>query len=294
MACFKGLIYRHFLIFFRTKGNILFAGISTYILVILHFIFLRSSNIKSWHQIATQMGIVADESQLGYIVDSLTFASAIPMGAVTITIVTLGIIVADREKDITRDFAVSPITGVQLYISYIVSSLLIGVIVLSALFGMFLVYFSARYSAGFTPDQLAHIILSTLFALLFSNLLMLLTIHLVTSQQVLGSFGTILGSLLGFISGAYIPISMFGEKVSNIVAALPFYQLTVLFRQIFLRNMHQYTPFTQNALGSEFANNFGLKLWIKGHEIPPQNSIFFIICWMLFIAVLLTALPQKN
>ena len=77
-----------------------------------------------------------------------------------------------------------------------------------------------------------------------------------------------LGTLMGFISGAYIPVGMFGKVVSDILNALPFLQITVLVRQAFLYNLEAVTPLTHEMISGEIARNFGMEVWLGGTQIP--------------------------
>lgn len=268
MSNLKSLIKRNIKIFYRTKGNIIFASLSVIILVALHFIIFRNMFTDSWAQIVQQFQIDIKRQQLAWVVDNLMFSAVIPIGAITISLVALGLMVADKETNVLADFLVSPIGRNSLLASYLASSFMVGFINLLGFIAFFEVYFLVVYGIGFTLAQLGLILLATIGSLLFANVFMLLVVSFVKSQQSLGALGTILGTLLGFLSGAYIPIGQFGEAIGNIFSCLPFLQITVLTRQAFLYKLETHTPLSHEMLSGKLARSFGIELWVGGTLVP--------------------------
>lgn len=287
MIHLKSLIKRDIKIFYRTKGNIIFASLSVMILVVLHFLIFRNMFTDSWAEIIAQFPITVEREQLAWIVDNLMFSAVVPMGAVTISLVALGLMVADKEKNVLSDFLVSPIGRKTLLASYLISSFIVGLVILLLFIAFFEVYFLAVYGMGFTLIQFGLILLATIGSLIFANVFMLLLVTFVKSQQSLGALGTILGTLLGFLSGAYIPVGQFGETIGNIFSALPFLQMTVLTRQAFLYELANKTPLTYEMLSGGLARSFGIELWI-GDRLMPIWAVILILG--LVTAVLLAAL----
>jgi len=198
----------------------------------------------------------------------LMFSAILPIGAVSISITAIGLMVADREKNVLNDFLVSPIKRNDLLASYLISSILVGFTLLLGFIAFYAIYFQAVYSISFTLPQLGYILLAIIGSLIFANIFILLIMTFIKKQQSLGAFGTILGTLNGFISGAYIPVGMFGDTAGTILSALPFLQLTVLTRQAFLYNLETVTPITHEMLSGEIAREFGLELWFGNTHIP--------------------------
>lgn len=283
----KSLIKRDIKIFYRTKGNIIFASLSVMILVALHFLIFCNMFTDSWAEIMSQFPITVEREKLAWIVDNLMFSAVIPIGAVTISLVALGIMVADKEKNVLSDFLVSPIERNTLLASYLISSFIVGFVILLSFIAFFEVYFLAVYGIGFTFIQFGLILLATIGSLIFANVFMLLLVTFVKSQQSLGALGTILGTLLGFLSGAYIPVGQFGETIGNIFGVLPFLQMTVLIRQAFLYELANATPLTHDMISGDLARSFGIELWL-GNRLMPIWAVILIVGSVT--AVLLVAL----
>jgi len=273
MNSLSSLIARNSKIFYRTKGNIFFSTLAVIILLVLHFVIFRNMYTDSWEAILSALpGFTIDRDSIQWIVDSLMFSAILPIGAVSISITTLGLMVEDREKNVLNDFLVSPIKRNDLLASYLISSFIIGFTMLLGFIAFYGIYFQIVYNISYSLKQLGFILLATIGALIFANTFILLIMTFIKKQSALGAFGTILGTMNGFISGAYIPVGMFGDTVGTILSALPFLQLTVLSRQAFLYNMENITVLTHEMLSGELAREFGLELWF-GDTLMPIWSV---------------------
>jgi len=267
------LVNRDMKIFYRTKGNIFFSSLAVIILLVLHFVIFRNMYTDNWEMILSAFpGLTIERENLMWLVDNLMFSAILPIGAVSISITTLGLMVEDKEKNVLNDFLVSPIKRNDLLSSYLTSSFIIGFFMLLCFLVFFGVFFLIVYGITFSLVQLGFILLAVIGALIFANVFILLILTFIKKQSSLGAFGTILGTLSGFVSGAYIPVGMFGDTVGTILSALPFLQLTVLTRQAFLYNLETVTPLTHEMISGEIARTFGLELWL-GDTLVPLWSV---------------------
>ncbi|MCL1995978.1 MAG: ABC transporter permease [Defluviitaleaceae bacterium] len=287
------LVRRDIKIFYRTKGNIFFSLLSVLALVVLHFAIFRQMYTDIWEQMMGDIpGLYVERLHLQWIVDSLMFSAIIPIAAVSIALTTLGLMVADRENNTLSDFLVSPIRRNSLLASYLVSSFIVCFTMLAGLILFFKIYFFVVYGVGFTFVQAVMVLFVTIGAIVFANVFMLLLVSFFKTQQSLSAIGAITGTGIGFISGAYVPIGMFGEVVGNIFSALPFMQITVLSRIAFLYNMREVTPMTHEMLAGEVARSFGIELWLGNRNMPIWSVVLIaggitlalLVCLMIRFA----------
>lgn len=289
MDSLKSLIARNLKIFYRTKGNFFFATLSVFILIILHFVIFQSMFTDSWTEIFKAFGKDVDKNRVVWFVDSLMFSAIIPIGAVTVSLVGLGLMVADREDDVLSDFMVAPFKRSYLLASYLISSFIAGLTILLGFIAFFYIYFMIQYGFGFSLESLGYILLTTMLSLVFANVFMLLIISFIKSQQSLGSLGTILGTGLGFLSGAYIPVGQFGDTVANVFSMLPFLQLTVISRQAFLSDLKDRIGLSLESISGEATQTFGIELWIFDSQMSLEylllsvGAVTFVLLALLVI-----------
>jgi len=263
------LVRRDIKIFYRTKGNIFFSLLSVIILVVLHFAIFQQMYTDNWaHNMAQIPGFSVERLHLQWMTDSLVFAAIIPIGAVTTSLTTLGLMVSDRETNTLSDFLVSPIRRGSLLTSYLASSFIDCFVMLAGFVVFFQIYFLIVYGVGFALVQVGMILLVMIGSLIFANAFILLLISFFKTQQSLSAVGAIVGTLIGFVNGAFIPLGMFGDTVGTIFSALPFAQITVLSRGAFLHTLENVTSLTHEMLSGEVARGFGIELWLGSHHIP--------------------------
>jgi len=287
MSHIISLVKRDVKVFYRTKTNVFFSLLGVLILVVLHFVIFRNMYADNWVRALSQNPLIPpmDIRYSRWVSDSLMFAAIIPIGSLTITLTTLGLIVSDKDKNVLSDFLVSPINRNRLFLSYLISSFLIGFVMLLGFVIFFQIYFSIVYGFGFTLLQIVIILGGLVGSLVFGNIFMLLLLSFIRSEH-LGSVGAIVGTFSGFLGGAYIPLAMFGDTVGSIFSALPFAQITVLMRGAFLMELESITPLTHEIISGEIARGFGIELWLWDIHVPPWGAalmttgftLIFLVC----------------
>ncbi len=284
MKAFFGLIDRNIKNFYRAKSNVFFATLSVLIIVLLHFLIFQDMNSAQYIDVLEKMGMNIGEKDSKFLADSIMFAAVVPVGAITLSLVTLGLMVQDKQNKAFNSFLVAPVKRTTLLLSYLVSSVIVGLIVLTGFILFFEIYFLILYGISFSILQFLYILLAMLAVLIFSNMFMLLIVSFLKNEQALGALGAILGVLIGFISGAYMPISMFGDTLASIFNMLPFAGGTLIFRRIFLLNIEKNIGISNSILENDFAEAFGLKAVVFDNTL----SLGVVISLYLAVTLLLT------
>lgn len=282
------LTKRNIKLYFVSKSNIFFSMLALIILIGLHFIIFREMNADS----LLSIGLPIAEKWALWFSDCLMLSSLIPIGAVTISLTSLGQLVTDKEKNIINDFYVSPVNRNTLLASYLLSSLAIGAIMLVGFIIFFEIYLLAMYGISFTFVQIISILGITALSLLLGNSFVLLIVSFVKREQAMGAIGTILGTMLGFFCGAYVPVSVLGETVTKLFTLLPFLPLTSLARQSFFMNISQ-TELTNDILSGELANVFGYELFLDGEKLSIPFLVSIVVGYIILFSALLIIIFKK-
>lgn len=115
-----------------------------------------------------------------------------------------------------------------------------------------------------------------------------LIVSFVRTTGAFSGLATIVGTVLGFIGAAYIPIGAFPTAVATVVAALPFAQAGMLLRREFsqetLATMTDGAPEAEEALRAMY----GLDLQIGDWWVPA----WFVVVALVGIAILCTVLSS--
>lgn len=282
MRKLSNLTKRHIRLFFASKSNVFFSLLAILILIGLHFIVFRKMNADT----LTASGFPVPEKWAFWFSDCLMLSALIPVGAVTISLSSLGQIVTDKEKNIINDFYVAPLSKNTLLASYLLSSLAIGAMVLAGFIGFFEIYLLAMYGISFSLLQLLAVVGVAVLSLLLGNAFVMIIVSFVKREQAMGAIGTILGTMLGFLCGAYVPIGILGDAVTKVFTLMPFLPLTTLARQSFFMNIGK-TPLTEEMIGGELAKTYGYELFLGDEQLSVTLLVCIVAVYIVLCAIFL-------
>lgn len=281
MSSIISLSKRNLLMFFRNKSEVFFSFLSVIIILGLYILFL--SDI----QVLNIKNVVGDVPGLAALVNSWVMAGLLAVSTFTISLGALGRMVADREKKALDEFLVAPIKRHYIFISYIISTLIINFII-----SLVLLILSELYIISTGGELLSvNAILYTLFILtlcvLSSSLLLLFIVSFVKSEQTLSVIASVIGTMIGFITGAYIPIGIMPKFLQIFSNIIPVSQGASLFRKIFLE-----TPVNEvfknapiEAL-SEYYKMQGVNLYVGNYELSSNFMILYIIGSIILFSII--------
>ena len=220
------LIKRNVRLFFRDRANVFFSLLGTLIIFLLYVLFLGN---------LLEGGLRAS---LGYDSDLIrpTMASLILGGMVAVTSVTscLGALetrVTDRGAA-GRDFLTSPISRGKLTRSYMLGSAVVGLIMTAIILALSVAYIAAVGGSLPSIADWAHLALTVVLSVLCGNAIVFFVTAFLKSPGAFASMSAVIGSLIGFIMGIYIPIGTLPEAVQWVVRLFPMSHAASMFRQI--------------------------------------------------------------
>ena len=195
------LIKRNIKLFFKDKGMFFTSLITPAILLVLYVTFLGNVYRDSFTSNLPN-SLKLSESIIDGLVGGQLISSILAVSCVTVAFCSNFLMVQDKAKGTIRDLRISPVKSATLSLSYYVATLLSTLIICFVATGICLIYVAI---VGW------YMSLADIFFLFLDILLLVL-------------FGTALSSIsagYGFICGAYMPISSFGEGLQKIISFLP-------------------------------------------------------------------------
>jgi multidrug/hemolysin transport system permease protein len=222
----KQLIKRHLLMFFRDKANVFFSLLAVIIIIMLYVTFLGNTVVDS---LVSSFGVsrkLADATAA-----SLTLAGMISMAAVTTCLGALSIYVADKSRAM-KDFRTTPFSKSKITISYILSSSIAGLILTFVSLFMCLGFIIAK--GGVVPNlqDWGMLLFATVLSVMCGNAMVYLIVCFVNSSNAFASLSTVLGTMIGFIMGIYMPIGILPSGIQWVVRCFPMSHSASMFKQI--------------------------------------------------------------
>lgn len=237
MAVLNALIKRNCKLFFKDKGMFFTSLITPIIILVLYATFLARIYKNSFMD-AVPAGFSVDEALLNGIVGGQLVSSLLAVCCVTIAFCSNLLMVQDKISGARRDLTMSPVKRSTLALSYFAASALSTLLVCFVALGVCLGYLSVT-GWYMTLSDIFLLCLDVIIMVLFGTALSSIVNSSLSTQGQASAVGTIVSAGYGFICGAYMPISSFGEGLQKTLSFFPGTYGTVLFRNHTLNGVYE-------------------------------------------------------
>lgn len=285
MNVVSALVGRNLRLFFRDRLNVFFSLLGAVILFALYTLFL--GNLQTADLVESLPG--ASNAEVQAFVDSWMFAGIVLITTVTTGLGGLAVVVDDDQSGRFRDFLVAPLRPRQLVLGYLLSAVLVAVLLSVVVLVVSILYLGVLRGTWLSiPAIVRSLGIVVLSCVAFTSLSALI-VSFVRTNGAFSGLATIVGTILGFVAAAYIPIGVFPAGVASVVAALPFAQAGMLLRREFsdetLSQMTSDAPQAQETLRALY----GLDLSIGDWAVPG----WFVLAMLVLVALACTALSAR-
>lgn len=276
MTVLVSLIKRNFKLFFKDKGMFFTSLITPLILLVLYATFLANVYKDSFMSGLPQ-GMPVSDKLIDAVVGGQLISSILAVSCITVAFCSNMLMVQDKVTGARLDLTVSPVRKPMLAAGYYIASFLSTFAICIVALGAGLVYLSVKgwyLTAGDVSLLVLDVFLLTMLGTALSGCI---NIFLNTQGQI-SAVGTIVSSGYGFICGAYMPISQFGEGLRRVLSYLPGTYATALIKNHALSGAFQ--AMTDDGFPAEAID--GLKsaidcnLYFNGSEVS-QFTMYAVL-----------------
>lgn len=281
----KAFAVRNLKLYVRDKGAVFFSLLAILITIGLYVLFLGDVYAGNM----TDSGIKA--AGANEMMDNWVMAGVVAEASISIAHGVLGIMVADKARKITKDFHVSPVKHSALTGGYMICAYAVSVFMTMFAFVLAQGYIRLNGGAVLPVAKLPEI-LGVVFLVNFAATgMMAFFVSLFKSQQAYSSASTVIGTLLGFVMGIYLPIGMYPSFVQWIIKCFPISHGAVLFRQIMMETvMEDVFEGMPDGVMEEICKDFGVTYYFGDFKATPLTSV----CILLVTGVVFTGLACLN
>lgn len=288
---FRGMTLRNMKVYAKDKMAILLSLLTQMIVLGLYLLFLKSNYVDA---INIQLSAVKDlvsKADIEALVNSWLVSGVIGTSVVTVALNTLNQMVKDREDKIDFDYRASAVSGSTVVMSYFSGAVACTFITSSILLSAGYIFLAATGSFCITvPQQLLAYAL-TLLGSVSGTLVLMLFISFFKKNSTLSSFSVMVSASIGFIVGAYIPVSQFGENVQTVVNLVPGSPIAAMIRNVLVSpaidNIDKALDGADNGAFAEQAREmFALKLKIFGNEVDTGFMLLYTAAVIVLFVVL--------
>jgi multidrug/hemolysin transport system permease protein len=197
---------------------VFFSLLAVFIIIALYALFLGGVMVDGLAEIP---GLSPDaKDKLDVIASWLMLSGMVAVTAVTASQGALGVAVIDKTGA-AKDFLTSPVKRGKTAFSYIVGSAVCSAVMTIAALVLSIVYIVIIGGEIPAFSQWGKIALALVLAVLCANSLVYFISTFIRSASAFTAFSTVLGTLIGFIMGIYIPIGQLPEGVGWVIKCFP-------------------------------------------------------------------------
>ena len=221
--------------YFKDKGAFLSSLITPLILLVLFITFLKSVYIDSL--IATiPAGMSLSDEVLNGFAGSWLISSLLATSTVTIAFCANMVMVADKANGNIKDITITPVSSWVLSLSYYLATAIVTLIVCLAAFMIGLIYLAiVGFYLSFVDVLLT--IVDIILLVMFGTALSSIVCRFLKTQGEISAVATLVSTIYGFISGAYMPIAQFADGLQDALMLFPGTYGTGLIRNHMMRGV---------------------------------------------------------
>ena len=280
-------VSRNLKVFFRDKTAVFFSLLAVLIVLGLYIFFLGDVWVDSFPNIKGVKNLM----------NCWIIAGLIGVTSVTANMGAFGTMIEDKSKNKIKDFYVSPIKKSKIVGGYIISSFIVGSMMSVVTLIMSQIYLVYSGVDVLNFKELTEVFLIILMTSLSNSAMILFIVSLFSSEKAFSTASTIVGTLIGFITGIYLPISMLPDSVQIIVKLFPTSHGISILRQIFMKKQMDisFADVPTNYI-NEFKESMGVVYYINDKLVSNTTSVFIRIASTIiffFLAVLILYKKKK-
>lgn len=230
MTGFGSLTKRGLKLFFKDKGMLFSSLITPIILLVLYITFLAKVYNDSFVS-SLEAAHFSDFPQelIDATVGGQLFSSLLAVCCITVAFCCNMIMVQDKVSGARKDLMLTPVKRSTLALSYYLSTFISTFIICLIAEGASFIYLA---SVGWylSVGDILLAMLDVFLLVMFGTALSSIVNFFLKSQGQISAVGTVVSAGYGFICGAYMPISQFGEGLQKVLSFLPGTYGTALIR----------------------------------------------------------------
>ncbi len=277
---------RNLKIFLKDKANIFFALLSPLIVLGLYILFLGRIQTDGLLSALQEMGVSGGEKEIRSFADCWMLSGVMASACITVPLCACGVMVQDRNRGIRADLAASPVPGWMPPAAYFFSVVAAGLIIGFAVLVICLVWLAATGSWFLSVADVLVLLGTLVLSVLSSSTLLVFVVGFLHTEGAFTGLNVILGTVIGFLIGAYMPLSVLPTGVQYVTLFVPGSYSAGIFRNCFMNgaldNIAQnISPAFADALASQYA----LKLNFFGTDMPAWVMAIVLGATVLLFAV---------
>jgi multidrug/hemolysin transport system permease protein len=272
MATIVHLAGRNVRVFLRDRTAVFFSMLSVFIIIGMYAIFLGNTTVRSLEN-AVGSGVPG----VRWLVDSWIMAGILVVNTITVTLGMFGVMIDDETKKRMSGSLVAPISRGKLVVGYLIAANIVGFLLSVLALVLAEIYILSGGGSLLSPLAFLKVIGLIAYSVVSSSTLIFFCISFFRTASGFSTFSTILGTIIGFITGIYLPIGVLPDALQKVITFVPATHAAALMRQIIMEApLAEVFKGAPPELANEFNRIYGVRIFLGGNEIGPAVMLLVI------------------
>lgn len=280
------MILRNIKLFFRDKAGVFFSFMAVIILFGLYVLFLGDTVVKG----------LGDMPGAEPLMMSWIMAGIIAIAAITTTMGAFSTMVEDRSKKINKDFYAAPVARWKITASYLISAIIVGLIMTLLTFVFAQVYLVIKGGEILALKPMLLMLGYIVLSVISSSSLVFFMVSFFKTQSAFSAASTVLGTMIGFLTGMYVPIGSLPEAIQWVIKVFPISHSVALIRQVIMEvpMSVSFSNMPPQAM-EEFQKTMGVYYWFGDTKLNALASILILVATtIIFFGLSVLNMSRKN
>lgn len=291
MNSYRGLTARNAKVFLKDKTAIFFSMLTQIIILGLFLLFIKNSYVDGINDALGALKDTIDKADIEALVNSWMISGVLGTSVITATMSALAVMVSDRQEKIDFDLNASSVKGSVIVVSYFSGAVICSLITSFSLLAFGLAFLAATGTFLLTVTDILMLAGLVLLGSVSATIILMAIISFFKKDSSYSAFGVLVSTLVGFIVGAYFPVSALGETTQTIVNLVPGAQITGMMREILVSPAINNIDKALDGLdGGQFKTTaeqmFCVRLNIFGSEIDTGFMMLYSVIAIVVFFVL--------
>lgn len=281
---------RNLKIYLRDRGAVFFSLLSMIIVIGLMVFFLGDMNVESITGILAEFpgrDAAADEKNAELLILIWTCAGIISINAVTVTLAAYSVMIKDRVSGKLNSIYTAPVSRIVITAGYIAAAWIASVFICTVTLFVTEIYCVIKGMEAFSVSLHVELIGMIMVNSFVYAAFMYLVALIAKTDGAWSGLGTVIGTLVGFLGGIYVPIGTLSKAIGNIMKCTPVLYGTAMFRSAMLEKIMEST-FVEipDEVIAGYRDAMGIDLEIFGRVMSVTGEwILLLLAGMVFLAV---------
>lgn len=277
---------RNLKLYFRNKGAVLFSLLAVFIVIALYAMVLGDTWVSDMQEIKNAENLM----------NHWLMAGILAIASVTTTLGAFGAMVEDRAKKAAKDFFVSPMRKSSITGGYLASSFIIGIIMSTVSLIVLQIYILAKGGDMLSVWTIFKTFLLILLCSLANTALVGFIVSFFKTNNTFSSASTVIGTLIGFLTGIYVPLGSLPSAVQLLIKLFPPSHGAALLRQVIMEDVmvESFAQIPTEYL-TEFQEMMGITYKLGTHNVSfGMSTTILILTGVIFYTLTILNLSRKQ